>query len=340
MVKLQPLFHATREAATVMRLKAALRDGTRAAGTRLVRQAEAAGNHLDVPVARNLGVGELARQTLAQISKDRLRVYAGHLAYRSLFALFPSVLALLWLLQVLEAPRLVGVLLDLIGTAMPEAIANLARDQVTAAPADQARGAFTWWAALSVLVALWALSGIFRAAMDGLNAMYAVEESRPTWKRYLLSLALGLTVAVLLIGALGLIVGGTALAQAASEHTGLGVAGRWATQIAIWPVVLGFVLGATALTYYFAPDVTQRFRWISSGSVVAAVLWLLFTVLYSLYLGHFTGYNHLYGALAGVVLLMAYVYVSAFILLLGAEINQVIESTHPAGKDKGQRSAG
>ena len=82
----------------------------------------------------------------------------------------------------------------------------------------------------------------------------------------------------------------------------------------------------------------QRFRWISPGAVVAAGLWLLFTALYSLYLRQFTGYNHLYGALAGVVLLMAYVYAAAFILLLGAEINQVIERSHPAGKFDGQRS--
>ena len=77
MVKLQPLFHATREAATLMRLKAALRDGTRAAGTRLVRQAEAAGNHVDVPVARNLGVGELARQTIGSVAVERLGAPAG-----------------------------------------------------------------------------------------------------------------------------------------------------------------------------------------------------------------------------------------------------------------------
>ena len=104
--------------------------------------------------------------------------------------------------------------------------------------------------------------------------------------------------------------------------------------------MLGFVVSATALTYYFAPDVKQRFRWISSGSVVAAVLWLLFTSLYSLYLSRFTGYHQLYGALAGIVLLMVYVYASSFILLLGAVINQVIEQSQPAGKNEGERAPG
>lgn len=321
-----------------MSLKTTLRDPVRGSGERLARKAERASNRVGVPVARKLDVGDLVRQTAVRMRKDQLHVYAGHLAFRSLFALFPSLLAFLWVLQLLHARRMVGALVDLIGTALPEATATLVRDQVTASPGDQARGAVTFWAVLSVVVAFWAIAGLFRATMDGLNAVYAVEESRPAWKRYAIGLSLGLAVAVLLMGALVLIVLGAAGAREAGERTALG--GRVLTQGIIWSVLLAFVLAATALTNYFAPDVQQRFRWISTGAIVSAVLWLLFSALYSLYINHIANYNQLYGALAGLVLLMAYVYASSFILLLGAEINQVIETSDPAGKDEGERVPG
>lgn len=306
--------------------------------SRAAGQVERAGNRVSVPMAWNLGLGDFVRQTVAQARKDRLSAHAGNVAFRVLFALFPSLIAVFWLLKVAHADRLIRALHDLIGTAMPEAAARPIQDQLVYIPGDQANGALTAGAALALVVSLWAISGMVRAMMDALNAMYAVEERRPLWQRCALSLALGLAVVALLLAALFLIVFGAALARRTAQATGMGVLFRAGWSVVMWPVLTAFVLAACALLYYVAPDVQQRMRWVSMGAIVAAVLWLLFSVVYSIYVNRFASYREVYGALAGIALLMAYVYVSAFILLLGAEMNQVIEINHPDGKDEGERT--
>jgi membrane protein len=99
------------------------------------------------------------------------------------------------------------------------------------------------------------------------------------------------------------------------------------------------VLFAFALIYYFAPAAKQRFRWISPGSLIAFVFWLIFSLLFSLYTSTVGGssYSETYGSLAGVIVLMLYVYYSALIMLVGAEMNQVIEWHIPGGKDEGEK---
>jgi membrane protein len=140
---------------------------------------------------------------------------------------------------------------------------------------------------------------------------------------------LALTVSTLLVAALFLTVFGSALARDVAEAADLGIAFRWAWELVTWPLLTGLVLATCALVYYFAPDVEQSFRWISAGAIIATALWVLFTVIYSIYVNRFASYQDLYGALAGIVALMAYFYSTALILLLGAEMNQVIEQTHP-----------
>jgi membrane protein len=104
-----------------------------------------------------------------------------------------------------------------------------------------------------------------------------------------------------------------------------------------WPIVAGVVLFTFAVIYYFAPAAKQRFRWISPGAVLAFVFWLLFSLAFSFYASNFGSYNETYGSLAGVILLMLYIYYSALIMLIGAEMNQVIEWHIPGGKDEGEK---
>jgi membrane protein len=102
-----------------------------------------------------------------------------------------------------------------------------------------------------------------------------------------------------------------------------------------WPVLLFLVVLAFALVYYYAPDVEQRFRWISPGSIVAVVAWLLFSLAFSLYVEF--GSFDAYGSIAGIIILMLYIYYSAFIMLVGAELNQVVEEHIPEGKNEGEK---
>lgn len=104
-----------------------------------------------------------------------------------------------------------------------------------------------------------------------------------------------------------------------------------------WPVLLCLVLLTLALVYRYAPDVEQGFRFITPGSVLATVAWLLFSLVFRVYAQHVGSYNKTYGTLAGLALLLLYLYWSASIALLGAEVNQVIEAHAPGGKKPGEK---
>jgi membrane protein len=175
--------------------------------------------------------------------------------------------------------------------------------------------------------------------MEAMNVMYEVEEDRPFWKVYGLSIFMSLAVVVLLLGALVLVVFGESIGVTVADLVGLGSVFATLWSILQWPVVALVVLFAFALIYYFAPAAKQRFRWISPGSILAFVFWLIFSLLFSLYTSTFGGssYSDTYGSLAGVIVLMLYVYYSALIMLIGAEMNQVIEWHIPGGKNEGDK---
>jgi membrane protein len=307
-------------------------------GERAIRGVERAGNRVSVPLAWNLGLADFLRETATRAARDEIFAFAGNIAFRGLFALFPGLIALLWLLHVLRAEAFAGTLVALAETAMPKTASGPIRDLLANVTGDQARGAFTLGALFSVGLAIWALGGMTRAMMVGMNAVYGVKESRPFWKSTGVSLGLAVAVTALLVGVLFLVVFGGALAERLAGAVGLGTAFQVAWEILTWTALAAVILATCGLIYYVAPDVEQRFGWISMGALVATVLWLLFSVLYSYYVNRYASYEDIYGALAGIVVLMAYFYACAFILLLGAEMNQVIEERAPDGKNQGERA--
>lgn len=307
-------------------------------GLRLLRRAERRGNEIGVPMTRGLGIVDLLKQSFRQAGRDHLDAFAGNLTYKGLFAIFPFLVFLLSLLGLFGAAGLVETLLEQARTAMPQEAVVLIEDQILGLVEARATGAFTVGAIVAILAALWGVSGAFRAIMEAMNVMYGVEEGRPLWKRYLISILLSLGVAALLLAALVLVVFGPSIGGAVADLAGLGAVFQWVWNILQWPVLAAFVLFSFALIYYFAPDAEQSFRWISPGSVFAFTLWLVFSLLFSFYVNNFATYNATYGALAGVAILMLYIYYSAYILLFGAEMNQVIEEHIPGGKDPGEKA--
>jgi membrane protein len=307
-------------------------------GKKYLQRAERKGNEARVPMTRRLGAVELFKQAFRQASQDHLSAFAGNLTYKGLFALFPFFVFLLSLLGLFQATDLVNTLLDQAAAAIPQDAIGLIRDQILAITESQAGGALTAGALIGIVAALWGVSGAFRAVMEAMNVMYDVEETRPFWKQYAISIFLALGVALLLVTALVLVVAGPEIGGAVADAVGLGSVFYWTWSILQWPILAAFVLFAFALVYYFAPAVEQRFRWISLGSVLAFVLWLAFSLLFSLYVNNFGSYNATYGALAGVAILMLYIYYSAYILLFGAEVNQVVEEHIPEGKDPGEKT--
>jgi membrane protein len=308
-------------------------------GMQVIKKAESKGNEAEVPMAENLGLVDFFKLTYREVSEDHVMAFAGNLTYKALFAIFPFFTFLLSLLGIFNATDLVNTMVDKLSGVVPESATTFIQDQLLGITQSQAESAFTFGAIISLALALWGVSGAFRSVMEAMNVMYEVEEDRPFWKVYGLSIFMSLAVVVLLLGSLVLVVFGESIGVAVADLVGLGSVFATAWSIVQWPVVACVVLFAFALIYYFAPAAEQRFRWISPGSILAFVFWLIFSLLFSLYASTFGGdsYNETYGSLAGVIVLMLYVYYSALIMLVGAEMNQVIEWHIPSGKDEGEK---
>ncbi len=306
-------------------------------GMQILKKAEQKGNEAEVPVAENLGLVQFFKLSFKEVGEDHVMAYAGNLTYKALFAIFPFFTFLLSLLGLFNATNLVNTMLNKASGVLPQGAFTFIEDQLLSITKSQAQSAFTFGAIISILLALWGVSGAFRSVMEAMNVMYEVDEDRPFWKKYGISIFISLAVIVLMLTAFGIVIFGGSLGGGLAEAIGLGPVFQTVWSIMQWPIVACVVLFTFALIYYFAPAVEQRFRWISPGAILAFVFWLAFSLLFSYYVGNFGSYNETYGSLAGIILLMLYIYYSAVIMLIGAEMNQVIEWHIPGGKDEGEK---
>jgi membrane protein len=306
-------------------------------GVRLIQKAEQKGNQAAVPLAQDLGVVDFFKLTFKEVGEDHVSAFAGNLTYKTLFAIFPFFTFLLSLLGLFNATSLVNDMIDYLSGVMPGSATAFIKDQLLSITKSQAESAFTLGAIISIALALWGVSGAFRSIMEAMNVMYEVEEDRPFWKVYGLSILMSLAVVILMVSAFGIVIFGGSIGGGLAGAIGLDRVFQTVWSIVQWPIVACIVLFTFALIYFFAPAAKQKFAWISPGSVLAFVFWLVFSLLFSFYVGASGSYSATYGSLAGVIILMLYVYYSAFIMLVGAEMNQVIEWHIPGGKDEGEK---
>jgi membrane protein len=306
-------------------------------GVRLIQKAEQKGNQAAVPLAQDLGVVDFFKLTFKEVSEDHVSAFAGNLTYKTLFAIFPFFTFLLSLLGLFNATSLVNDMIDYLSGVMPGSATAFIKDQLLSITKSQAESAFTLGAIISIALALWGVSGAFRSIMEAMNVMYEVEEDRPFWKVYGLSILMSLAVVILMVSAFGIVIFGGSIGGGLAGAIGLDRVFQTVWSIVQWPIVACIVLFTFALIYFFAPAAKQKFTWISPGSVLAFVFWLVFSLLFSFYVGASGSYSATYGSLAGVIILMLYVYYSAFIMLVGAEMNQVIEWHIPGGKNEGEK---
>lgn len=297
----------------------------------LVRNMESNLNRVRVPLTRErLGFGSFLKSTFKEMNEDHVGAFAGSLTYRAIFAVLPFLTFLISLLGLFDARDFVTNILASVQPTLPEPAYEFLRTSASTLTDRERDTAFGFGAVISILVSLYGLSGAFRAVMEAMNVMYGVDDSRPFVKKYLISIGLALGVVSLLLSAATLVVAGPSIARALLGDS----IARYAWYVLQWPVLVLFVLLAFAVVYY-APNVEQSFKFVTPGSLIAVALWLIFTGLFSLYVN--TADFTAYGAVAGAVVFMLYIYYTSFILLLGAEMNQIVEDAHPEGKDTGKK---
>jgi membrane protein len=193
---------------------------------------------------------------------------------------------------------------------------------------------------VGIVIALYTASAGVRLMMSAMNAAYDVVEGRPIWKRFPLSIFYTVGIAGMLLAAAALMVLGPQVMGWIAGQFGLEdfIVTVWT--IARWPVIVILMMVAVALIYYVMPDVKQEFRFITPGSVLAVVVWIVASLGFAFYVKTFANYNAMYGSIGAIIVLLLYFYISAAVLLLGAEMNAVIEHMSSEGKDPGEKVPG
>jgi membrane protein len=239
-------------------------------------------------------------------------------AYSSLLAFFPAMIFLIAFLDLIGA---YGALIDFLDPVAPEAVTSivhqLERDTGSAS---------VLLLVLGIVGALLAGSGAMSSMVKAVNRAYDKEETRPLWKVRLTSLVLLLASAFVLAGDLLLIILGGKLGDAIAARVNQGAAFTWFWNIARWPIAFAVVLLLFALIYYLGPNLeTRRWRWISTGSLVGSLMWLVLSGLFALYTSFSSSYSRTYGSLAGGIVLLLWLNYSAWAVLFGAELNSELD---------------
>jgi membrane protein len=263
------------------------------------------------------------RSTVTEFRDDNLTDWAAALTYYSVLGIFPALLILVSILG-LVGESATQPLIDNVQTVAPGPAQEIFTSALENIQDTRKTAGMLFVAALAT--ALWAASGYVGAFMRASNSIYEMEEGRPLYKtlpvRFGLTLVLVVLLAATVIGVT--ITGG--LAQEIGDLVGVGSTAVEVWQIAKWPVLLFIVSLMVALLYWAAPNVKQPgFRWNSPGSLLAVFGWVVGSAAFTFYVSNFGAYNKTYGALGGVIVFLIWLWLSNLMVLLGAELNAVLE---------------
>lgn len=253
--------------------------------------------------------------------------YAAALSYSALFALFPFLIFLITLLGFLDIPDFFDWLLEQAQAALPADSYRLVENVISEIQGQTRGGVLS----ITLMMAIWGASSGIRSLMNAMNAAYGVKENRPAVRRYSLSVAYTLGLALLLIASAGLMLIGPRAMQWIADEVGMGHQFVTAWTWLRWPVLVVLLMVMAALVYSLVPNVQSDFSLLSPGAMLAVAIWLIASYGFSLYVQRFANYSATYGSLGGIVVLLLYSYISSAVLLLGAEVNAQLRSLDFAG---------
>lgn len=282
-----------------------------------------------------LGWKDLLKRSLNEAWADNIFDLSAQQAYYFFFSLLPALLFVVAVASFFPLQGLVDNVVVMIGRVAPGEVVKIITDSMTSLSEQNSGGILTF----AFLVTIWSSSGAVVSIITTLNTAYDVTESRPWWKTRLTAIGLTIGIAVFILASMFLIVAGPTVAENVAARMRLGPVFTWTWMVLQWPVVFGLVATAIGLIYYFAPDVEQDWVWITPGSIMATVLWVLVSLGLKFYYVLMPN-NAAYGTIGAVMVLMLWFYVSGLALLLGAELNAEIEHASPYGKAPGERIPG
>ena len=258
-----------------------------------------------------------------RLKADNLSVTAAGVAFYGLLSLVPALVATLSIYGLLADPDdVVSQVQDLAGSASPEVQKILEEQMGDLAGGNSA--ALGVGLAVSVLLALWSASGAVNNLMKAINFQYRTLETRKGWVVRLMALAFTLGTILFVVAAVFLL----AVMPALAAEVGFGDLARWALGIARFPMLALMMVVGLSVLYRFAPSHPERrpLQLLSPGAVVATVLWILVSAAFSIYTANLGSYNETYGSMAGVVILLMFLWLTALVVLVGATVNHLLET--------------
>jgi membrane protein len=279
---------------------------------------------------------DVIKQTWKEAQEDDVLGRSAQLSYYFFLALFPLLICVIAMLGVFSghAEDIRQLVLNFLAAILPGPASTLI--EKTLSEVSQSHAGFKL--SIGLIFSLWSASAGMSAIMDTLNAAYEVRESRSLIRRNAIALGLTTTTGILLMVAVAIVIAGGATAKRFSG----GIISA-SIKILQWPVAVALVLFGFALVYFFAPDVKdQKWHWITPGAIAGVILWLAASFALKIYLHFFDSYSATYGSLGAVTILLLWFYLTGASLLIGAEINSVIEDVaaqegEPDAKLKGEK---
>jgi membrane protein len=271
---------------------------------------------------------QIAKRGWAEAKTDNVPLLAAGMAYYAFLAIFPAVIAAVLLYGLFADPATIADQVNSVGGALPGDIRKTITDQITLA---EGRGA-GWGAVIAIALALFSASGGVGNMMTAINTAYDEEETRGFVKKRAIALALTLGAIVFFLVVVALV----AVLPGVLQVLGTNALVTFGIQVVRWLLIVVVIAVALAVLYRVAPDRdAPKIRWTSVGAGIATVLWILASVGLSLYVSNFGSYAKTYGAVAGFVILLLWLFITSYAILLGAEINAESEQQTAADTTKG-----
>jgi membrane protein len=286
----------------------------RSPGIRSSSRGREAGKPTDIPPA---GWWDVAWRAWGEVSDANLFLVAGGVTYAILLALFPALAAAVSLYGLVADPAQVERQVGAMRGLLPEQAMQMLSDELHTL-VSASSGALGVSAIVGLLIALWSASRGMSGMITALNIAYEQKENRSFLRLNLIALLL--TIAVMAGGLVVLTL--VAVVPAAVQILPLGAFTKWFAFILQWPLLVLVMLGGLAVLYRYAPARDEpKWKWVSPGAIGAAILWMAASLAFTVYVANFNSYDKTYGSLGGVIILLTWLYISAFVVLFGAVIN-------------------
>jgi membrane protein len=264
---------------------------------------------------------QVAQRVWTEAGRDNLSVVAAGCAFYALFAVFPALSALIALYGLTADPASVEQQFDMLSFVLPPQAFQIVIDQIRRV-AETPNQSLSWGLALSIVLAVWSVSSLTQAIFAALNIAYEEPERRSPVRFYLS--AFGFALLGILSGALMLLA--IVYVPILFAYAGYSHAFELIVRVVRWPLLAALVLFLLALLYRYGPcRRSAKWHWVSMGSVFATLLWLIASAGFSFYVSHIANYDRTYGSLGAVIVLLFWLYITFYIVLLGAEINAELE---------------